>query len=405
MNPPKLSFGLNKAALPRVAPKPSKLDPKGKGKGKANALAFGQDDDDEDEQSNLAPPRTTRTGPGGVSTARLSKAQREKQARELELDQSAYEYDEVYDQMKLGEKQAQAVLKAESSDRKPKYISKLMETAELRKQDRLRAEDKMIAKEREREGDEFQDKEQFVTPAYLRQQEELRQIELEEKRLEELNAGKQGGMTSFYKSYLDSTSATHAAAVAATLAKPSSSPASFTVQAPPAPEREKTEVEIAREFEEKTGKKLEVNDDGEIVDKRQLMAGGLNIVSKPKKLGPQLPGASSGGGFSVPISERTKAASTTDGRGLGTDSQSLLHPGVSAEERKRQMRERQSREIERQMVELDKKRKREQEEARELNVAKKKERRNDESKVEMLKRMAEERRKKREEERANEAAQ
>ena len=59
-----------------------------------------------------------------------------------------------------------------------------METAELRKQDRLRAEDKMIAKERQREGDEFKDKEEFVTPAYLKQQEELRKLELEEKKAE-----------------------------------------------------------------------------------------------------------------------------------------------------------------------------------------------------------------------------
>lgn len=59
-----------------------------------------------------------------------------------------------------------------------------METAELRKQDRLRAEDKMISKEREREGDEFKDKEQFVTPGYLKQQEELRKLEEEEKKLE-----------------------------------------------------------------------------------------------------------------------------------------------------------------------------------------------------------------------------
>jgi len=62
-----------------------------------------------------------------------------------------------------------------------------METAELRKQDRLRAEDKMIAKEREREGDEFKDKEEFVTPSYLKQQEELRKLEQEEKRLEGIN--------------------------------------------------------------------------------------------------------------------------------------------------------------------------------------------------------------------------
>jgi len=59
-----------------------------------------------------------------------------------------------------------------------------METAELRKQDRLRAEDKMIQREREREGDEFADKEAFVTEAYKLQQAELRVAEEEEKKRE-----------------------------------------------------------------------------------------------------------------------------------------------------------------------------------------------------------------------------
>jgi hypothetical protein len=59
-----------------------------------------------------------------------------------------------------------------------------METAELRKQDRLRAEDKMIQREREREGDEFVDKDAFVTPSYLKQQEELKVAEEEEKKRE-----------------------------------------------------------------------------------------------------------------------------------------------------------------------------------------------------------------------------
>lgn len=69
-------------------------------------------------------------------------------------------------------------------DTQPKYITKLIETAEVRKRDRLRAEDKMVQREREREGDEYADKDQFVTPAYLAQQEELRKIEEEEKRKE-----------------------------------------------------------------------------------------------------------------------------------------------------------------------------------------------------------------------------
>lgn len=59
-----------------------------------------------------------------------------------------------------------------------------METAEVRKRDRLRAEDKMVQREREMEGEEFDDKDSFVTPAYLAQQEELRKIEEEERKKE-----------------------------------------------------------------------------------------------------------------------------------------------------------------------------------------------------------------------------
>lgn len=42
----------------------------------------------------------------------------------------------------------------------------------------------MIQRERELEGDEFKDKEAFVTEAYKRQMEELRQAEEEERKRE-----------------------------------------------------------------------------------------------------------------------------------------------------------------------------------------------------------------------------
>ena len=41
-----------------------------------------------------------------------------------------------------------------------------MQAADLRKRDHLIAEEKMIQREREMEGDEFADKEKFVTQAY-----------------------------------------------------------------------------------------------------------------------------------------------------------------------------------------------------------------------------------------------
>ena len=67
---------------------------------------------------------------------------------------------------------------------KPKYISGLLTSAATRRLDYLRAEEKMIQREREAEGDEFRDKEAFVTQAYKDQMAEVRKAEEEERRQE-----------------------------------------------------------------------------------------------------------------------------------------------------------------------------------------------------------------------------
>jgi coiled-coil domain-containing protein 55 len=56
----------------------------------------------------------------------------------------------------------------------PKYISGLLNSAATRRLDYLRAEEKMIQREREMEGDEFKDKDAFVTQAYKDQKYERR---------------------------------------------------------------------------------------------------------------------------------------------------------------------------------------------------------------------------------------
>lgn len=271
----------------------------------------------------------------------------------------------------------------------------------------------MVQREREREGEEFADKDAFVTPAYLAQQEELKRIEEEEQKKEgefclrnaainmrllltllhlpaEAQAGKSGGMAAFYKSYLDRDSQAHEAAVAASLSKKPVLGPTFNVEPPP---KEKTEADLAAEVEAQTGRRVEVNDDGQIIDKRQLMSGGLNIVSKPKS------GAAGAGGFAAPISARAP----TD-QSASTSSSLLPNAGLSQEERRRQQRERQSREIERQMNALEAKRQRDEDDALEQKVQKVA-KRNDETRVEKLKREAEERRLKREAEAKASAAQ
>lgn len=65
-----------------------------------------------------------------------------------------------------------------------------MTSAATRKLDYVRAEEKMIQREREAEGDEFADKGKFTTPAYIAQMAEVRRLEEEEKKRE--------GMYRFY---------------------------------------------------------------------------------------------------------------------------------------------------------------------------------------------------------------
>ena len=75
-----------------------------------------------------------------------------------------------------------------------------MQAAEVRKRDQLRAQEPLLRIEREAEGDEFADKEKFVTGAYKAQQEEVRRMEEAEAKREaeeEKRKRKGGGMSGF----------------------------------------------------------------------------------------------------------------------------------------------------------------------------------------------------------------
>lgn len=63
-------------------------------------------------------------------------------------------------------------------------MDNLLESKKQREKDRLRAQDVKIRREREQEGDEFADKEVFVTSAYKAQQEELDKLAKEEEKAE-----------------------------------------------------------------------------------------------------------------------------------------------------------------------------------------------------------------------------
>lgn len=197
------------------------------------------------------------------------------------LDPSIYDYDAVYDSLHSSLKPFDSSVAAVTEAKTPKYMKNLLAAAEIRKRDQLRAKEKMLAKERELEGDEFADKEKFVTAAYKRQQEEVRKAEAEEASREREAAERQrregGGLKGMYKNMLERGEEKHASAVMAVEeAKKKGTLGREEGEAKDKGTKEKSEAELARE------KGAVVNEEGQVVDKRQLLNAGLNAGAAPK---------------------------------------------------------------------------------------------------------------------------
>ena len=289
-------------------------------------------------QSNAGKPKLSAGGSkkvpismyGDLSTSFTSKKHTETAE---ELDANIYDYDAVYDSLKPQKKTTQ-----EDKERKPKYMTNLLAAAAVRKRDATIAEEKKLAREREAEGDEFADKEKFVTSAYKKQQEENRRIEEEERIREEQEAKKNkgAGMTNFYKNMLERGEEKHAEVVKAAEESLKNGSKDEIEE-----EKTKTEADLAREINERSAGAIAVNDEGQIVDRRQLLKGGLNIVPKPKAAPSSVP---RGGSF---MSDRS--------RGSGF---------VGAGGGKQAMRERQSRMMEAQLEQATKRALEDEEEER-----------------------------------------
>ncbi|KAJ9137282.1 Coiled-coil domain-containing protein 55 [Pleurostoma richardsiae] len=213
---------------------------------------------------------------GDLSSA-LSSRKYAKQAEEL--DPSVYDYDAVYDSFKPQKRAEEA---GKGAERKSRYMSDVVKAAEVRERDRSIAELKKIQREREAEGEEFADKEKFVTEAYRRKQEEDRRHEEEERRREEQErkGNKMGGMTGFHKQVLEREEQRHRELMRAA-EEAAKSGGKKKEEGEEAGEKEKTEEDIAREINEKGGAVV-INDEGQVVDKRQLLRGGLNVAAKKK---------------------------------------------------------------------------------------------------------------------------
>ncbi|KAI9853027.1 MAG: hypothetical protein M1838_002806 [Thelocarpon superellum] len=298
---PTLSYGLNITKKPGAASKPAT----------AKRKPIFDEDEEEDEETEVqgaeeigviggvaetkTRPTTTSThGKAGVKASSKpsisvygdlsSSHTSNKHASEaVSVDPSIYDYDAAYDSLHAAAaKKASDAAAAEG--KKPKYMASLLAAAEVRKRDQLRAKDKLLAKEREAEGDEYADKEKFVTSAYKAQQEEARRLEAEETLREEeaqrRTKREGGGMTGFYRSVLEKDEKRHEEALTAAAAQ---APAGASETKDPTGEEapETSEVDLAKELKAK-GREVAFNDEGQVVDKRQLLSAGLNVRPKPK---------------------------------------------------------------------------------------------------------------------------
>ncbi|KAG5459897.1 MAG: hypothetical protein BJ554DRAFT_8127, partial [Olpidium bornovanus] len=217
----------------------------------------------------------------------------------LELDPSVFDYDGVYDQLKEAERKGRSGRKAEAEGKK---------------------------REREAEGDEYAGTESFTTSSYKAHKDELARLEDEEKQREgttgredwfrvdgrlpgeaalvtlysqppyvfplaqEAQSGKKDGFFGFYRTLLDQASSTRQAAVEASV---SNLGKTARVERPPEKESAAEAGEdwptdsstpglpVADAPTDPTRKKVLVNADGEVVDKRQLLRAGLNVTKKP----------------------------------------------------------------------------------------------------------------------------
>ncbi|KAF8921255.1 coiled-coil domain-containing protein 55-domain containing protein [Mucidula mucida] len=277
----KLSFSLGKPKQP-AEPAPSLKRP----------AAFASLDDDEPVDAAVTSSAKADAAANKQLLAQnvgTSRKLRKIMEQEKKVDETVYEYDEVWDLMQMAKQKQKEAKEVDAAQRKPKYIHGLLASAQTRKLDHLRAEEKMMQHEREMEGDEFKDKDAFVTQAYKDQMAEVRRAEEEEKRRDALqkSAGPSSGMSHYYRQLLEESEQRHEATVAATqktVIGPQGPAPNLTITKP-ADFTPVSDLELAR-IARTEGKEVELNDDNQIVDKRELLAAGLNLSgTNTRKLG------------------------------------------------------------------------------------------------------------------------
>ncbi|KAH8421491.1 hypothetical protein KR009_009690, partial [Drosophila setifemur] len=165
---------------------------------------FDESSDSASDEDPNAPQLKAKPPGNGVSSGpslmerRVARRQQEKALAE---DPTIFQYDELYDEMDQG--RAEQKQSKSQEPRKPKYIGNLMKHAERRKLEKELRIERQVQKDREAEGEEFKDKDSYVTAAYRKQLESMHQLKEQEQREEYLEAigdvTKQKDLDGFYR--------------------------------------------------------------------------------------------------------------------------------------------------------------------------------------------------------------
>lgn len=164
--------------------------------------AFGEDSDSDKSDGGTDWTKRALKATEKTTVKRQTKIEMQ---RAIDEDSSVYQYDEIYDQLQKGKQDKGQ----KDKEKKPKYIQKLMIAADKRKIENERRIERQVQKEREAEGEEFKDKETFVTAAYKKKLEEFAKLDAEQKRqdmLEDIgDVTKQQDMGGFYRHLYQAT--------------------------------------------------------------------------------------------------------------------------------------------------------------------------------------------------------
>lgn len=282
-----MSFKFGLGGSKKSASQPKKLPSRA-------ASAFGANDDDDDGVEVISsevlskPSKKSKPTISQYGDLATQQSYRKNADKALQVDPSIYDYDAAWDSIKAREEAKKEAEKEKAEQGKSKYMENLLSARDVREKDYLKAKEKKYQREREEEGDEFEDKEKFVTGAYKQQQEDLRRQEEEEKKREEAEMRKRekDGKRDFLNRLLEQGDRKHQEHVTAA----TEGERNGLIQNE-SEEIKKTDVEIAKELNAK-GASITLTDDGEVADKRQLLSAGLNIMAKPKSKTSQLKGSS-----------------------------------------------------------------------------------------------------------------